>query len=175
MNAISCSCENLGEARVLGQKAIAGMDGVRAGDLASRHDRRNVKIAVARGRRADADALVGELDVHRVLVGSRIDATVAMPSSLAARMTRSAISPRFAMRILSNIEGRASVDHSITISGWSYSTGEPSATRMLTTLPARGATMSLKVFIASTSSSLSPVFTTEPTSTKGLASGLGRK
>ena len=59
------------------------------------------------------------------------------------------------------------------INGWSYSTGAPSATRMLTTLPACGATMSLKVFIASTSSSLSPAFTTDPSSTNGLASGLG--
>src|SRR5580700_9194982 len=106
-----------------------------------------------------------------------------MPSSLAARMTLSAISPRLAIRILSNIEAispiarnpRGSIPHrghSTIISGWSYSTGEPSSTKMLTTLPARGATMSLNVFIASTSSNLSPTFTVDPTSTNGLASGL---
>ena len=41
--------------------------------------------------------------------------------------------------------------------------------------PARGATMSLKVFIASTSKILSPAFTMLPTSTKGFASGEGRR
>ena len=59
------------------------------------------------------------------------------------------------------------------INGWSYSTGEPSATRMLTTLPARGATMSLKVFIASTSSNLSPTFTTDPDFDERLGFGTG--
>src|SRR5262245_7699886 len=40
-------------------------------------------------------------------------ATVGMPSSLQARRTRSAISPRFAIRILSNMTG----DHSSTPTG----------------------------------------------------------
>ncbi len=65
--------EHLGEARVLGQEAVAGMDGVGAGDLAGGDDRRNVEIAVARGRRADADALVGEPHMHGVGVGGRMD------------------------------------------------------------------------------------------------------
>ena len=60
-------------------------------------------------------------------------ATVAIPSSFAARKTRSAISPRLAIRILSNIgvsspvpNARSSVlsrSHSMIINGWSYSTG----------------------------------------------------
>ena len=58
-------------------------------------------------------------------------------------------------------------------SGSPYSTGWPSSTRMAVTTPAFGATMSLKVFIASISSSLSPAVTRAPISTKGLASGLG--
>ena len=94
-------------------------------------------------------------------------ATVAMPSSFAARRTRRAISPRLAIRILSNIA------YSITKSGSPYSTGVPSSTKIAVTVPARGATMSLKVFIASTRSSLSPAWTFEPTSTKALASGEG--
>ena len=65
--------QNVGESRILGEKAIAGMHGVGAGDLTGRQQRGHVEIAVARGGRADAHALVGELDVHRVLVGGRID------------------------------------------------------------------------------------------------------
>src|SRR5215207_9472232 len=99
-------------------------------------------------------------------------ATVAMPSSFAARRMRSAISPRFAMRILSNM-GAKGRDHSITRSGSPYSTGVPSSTKIAVTMPARGAAMSLKVFIASIRRSLSPISTREPTSTKFLASGDG--
>ena len=52
--------ENLGESRVLRKKAVARMDRVRAGDLASRDDRRDVEVAFACRRRPDAYALVGE-------------------------------------------------------------------------------------------------------------------
>ena len=65
--------QDLGEARVFRKKPVAGMNGVRAGDLAGGDDRGDIEIAVLRGRRPDADALVGELDVHRLLVGGRID------------------------------------------------------------------------------------------------------
>ena len=64
--------EDLGEARVLGQEAVARMHGVGAGDLAGGEQRRHVEIAVARRRRPDADALVGEPDVHGVGVGGRV-------------------------------------------------------------------------------------------------------
>ena len=65
--------EDVGEARVLGEEAVAGMDRVGAGDLAGGEQGGDVEIGIARRRRADADALVGELDVHRLLVGGRID------------------------------------------------------------------------------------------------------
>ena len=62
-------------------------------------------------------------------------ATVDIPSSRQARRTRRAISPRLAIRTLSNnYEG----PYSRTISGSSNSTGWPSATRMAFTRPARG-------------------------------------
>ena len=60
---------DLSEVGVLGQKAVAGMNRVGAGDLGGADDRRNVQVAVGAGRRADADVLVGEADVERVLVG----------------------------------------------------------------------------------------------------------
>ena len=64
--------QDFGKARVLRQKAVARMHGVGAGDLAGGEQRRNVEIAVARGGRADADALVGEPHMHGVLVGGRM-------------------------------------------------------------------------------------------------------
>src|SRR5436305_13906297 len=46
-------------------------------------------------------------------------ATVAMPSSFAARRMRSAISPRLAIRILSNMPGRRrSLDHEERLAGF---------------------------------------------------------
>ena len=64
--------QDLGEARVLRQEAVAGMDGVGAGDLAGGEQARDVEIALGRRRRADADALVGQAHVHGVGVGRRM-------------------------------------------------------------------------------------------------------
>jgi len=64
--------EDFGEAGVLGQKAVAGVHGVGAGDLAGGEQIGDVEIAVLGGRRADADALVGEPYMHRVAVGGRM-------------------------------------------------------------------------------------------------------
>ncbi len=61
------------EGGVLGQEAVAGMDGVAAGRLGRRDERRDAEVALGRGRRADADRAVGEPDVQRVLVGGRVD------------------------------------------------------------------------------------------------------
>ena len=60
---------HLGEIRALREEAVAGMNGIGAGDLGGADDRRHVQIAVGAARRADADVLVGEPDVQRVLVG----------------------------------------------------------------------------------------------------------
>ncbi len=65
--------EDFRETRILGQKAVSGMHRVRAGDFAGREQGRNVEIAFARGRRADADALIRELYVHRFGVGGGVD------------------------------------------------------------------------------------------------------
>jgi hypothetical protein len=65
--------EDFGEARVLGQEAVARMQRVGAGDLAGRQQRRHVEIGIARRRRPDAHGFVGEPHVHGVGVGRRID------------------------------------------------------------------------------------------------------
>ena len=61
--------QDLGEARVLRQEAVARMDGVGAGDLAGGEQARDVEIALGRRRRADAHALVGEAHVHGIGIG----------------------------------------------------------------------------------------------------------
>ena len=62
----------LGEVGVLGQEAVARVDGDRVGDLGRADDRGHVEVAVARRRRADADGLVGEQHVLQVAVGRRV-------------------------------------------------------------------------------------------------------
>jgi len=54
---------------VLRQKAVAGMDGLRAGPLGRRDDFFRDEIGVARRRRADADGFVGKPNVAGVGVG----------------------------------------------------------------------------------------------------------
>ena len=100
-------------------------------------------------------------------------ATVAMPSSLQARSIRSAISPRLAIRILSNI-GPAVRRHSMITSGSPNSTGWPSSNRICVTVPARGAGIWFMVFIASMISSVSPAFTLAADLDEWLGAGLGR-
>jgi hypothetical protein len=54
---------DLGEAGVLGEETVAGMDGVGARKFSGGDDRRYVQVAAHRRRRADADRLVGQLVV----------------------------------------------------------------------------------------------------------------
>ena len=61
----------------------------------------------------------------------------------------------------------------MTSSGWPYSTGWPLATRMRVTVPAFGALIWLKVFIASISISVCPAVTVWPGVTKGGLPGSG--
>ena len=65
--------QDVGELGVLRKEAVAGMDGVGPGDLAGGDDLMDVQIAVARGRRADAHALVGQAHMHGVGVGGGVD------------------------------------------------------------------------------------------------------
>jgi len=106
---------DLGEVGVLRQKPVAGVHGIGAGDLGGRDDHRHVQVAQARRRRADAHRLVGELDVQRIGVAVECTATDSSPISRHARITRSAISPRFAINTFLNIVARlASLAHHIS-------------------------------------------------------------
>ena len=61
-----------GEGRVLGEKAIPGMDCLAAGGDCRGDHARDAEVALRRRRRPDAHRVVGEPDVHRVAVGSRV-------------------------------------------------------------------------------------------------------
>ncbi len=64
--------QNFREAGIFGEETIAWMDGIGAGDLTCREKARDVEIAFAGSRRADAHAFVGQADVHGVRVGRRV-------------------------------------------------------------------------------------------------------
>jgi hypothetical protein len=49
---------------VLGQEPVAGVNGVHISDLGGTNDPIDPQIALAGGCFADADGLVGQLDVH---------------------------------------------------------------------------------------------------------------
>ena len=95
--------DDVGEFGVLRQKAIAGMDGFGAGDLAGGDDGGNVEIGLAAAGGPTQTLSSASLTCIASLSAVEWIATVAMPISLQARMMRSAISPRLAMRIFSNI------------------------------------------------------------------------
>ena len=61
---------HFGEAGVLGEEAVTGMDRLSAGDRGGGQDGGDVEVAIARWRRTDADALVGQAHVHRLGVRS---------------------------------------------------------------------------------------------------------
>ncbi len=63
---------DLGEVGALRQEPVAGMNRVGAGDLGRAQHRRHVQVAVGAARRPDADVLVREADVQRILVGLRV-------------------------------------------------------------------------------------------------------
>ena len=64
---------DVGEMGVLRQKPVAGMDGIHVGNLRGADDAVNPQIALAGGRLADADGLVGQLHVHRIDVRFGVD------------------------------------------------------------------------------------------------------
>ncbi len=162
--------QNFGEFGVFRKKAIAGVDGVGAGDLAGGEQRGNIEIGLPRRRRADAHRFVGQLDVHGFGVDGRVDGD--RGDSQLLRGAQDSQGDFAAIGDQDFLEHRA---QTITNKGWPYSTGWPSSTRMAVTAPDLCATMSLKVFIASISSTFWPLETCAPISTKGLASGLGRR
>ena len=145
--------EDLGEARVLGQEAVARMHRVGAGDLAGGEQRRDVEVAVARRRRADAHALVGKPHMHGVGVGGgmhrdRRDAEF-LAGAQDAQRDLAAVGNEDLVEHDGNVAHERRSGHSMIISGSPNSTGWASSTRISLTVPERGVGIWFMVFIAS--------------------------
>ena len=105
MKTRSLSAHARDERGVLGEEAVAGVDGLAAGRLGGRDDARDREVALRCRRRADADRAVREAHVERVAVGGRVDGDGLDAELVEVRITRTAISPRLATRTRSNIGG----------------------------------------------------------------------
>src|ERR1700687_955429 len=176
--------EHLGEMGVLGQEAVAGMDGVGAGDLGRRDDARDVEIAGRRGGRADADVLVGIGDVQAVAVGGRADGD-GLDAELAARLD----DPQGDLAAVGDEDllehaGRSGGARSAGAEahhGALANSGSPNSTawafwgKISVTTPSMSDSISFISFIASMMHITWPLRTREPTSTKGGASGDGAR
>ena len=92
--------DGLGEVGVLRQEAVAGVDGVGAGLGRGVQQLAEVEVGLRGGLPAQGERLVGEPDVRRVGVGLGIDRHAGQTRIPAARITRTAISPRLATRTL---------------------------------------------------------------------------
>ena len=88
-----------GEVGVLGEEPVTGMYAVSSTLVDRVEDRLGVEVALGRGLTAECVGLVGIANVQASRSSSEYTATLAMPSSRHVRMTRIAISPRFAIRI----------------------------------------------------------------------------
>ena len=100
----------LRELRVLGEKAVAGMDRVRARDLGGRDQARDLEIRLARRRRPDAHVVVGEADVERLAIGLRVDGH-RLNAELAARADDS-------KRDLAAIGDQNFLEHQLVYPAW---------------------------------------------------------
>ena len=184
----------LGKVCVFRQEAVAGVDGLCICDFCRRDDGRHVQIAQRRWCWANTYGLIGQLDVLGITVCLGVD-----HHGLDAHLAASALdaqgdftpignqnflkhggprcSPPHLGRIVHlSCRGRSATGmgryHSITNSGWPYSTAWPFSARIRVTVPDLSASISFKIFMASIMHSVSPSLTWSPTSMKGLAPGL---
>ena len=145
MNVRSWARDDLGEALVLGQEAVARVDRVAAGHERGRDDRRGRQVRALRVRRADADRLVGEADRRAIAIGlavgdDRLDAERAAGAQdperdlaavgdedLAEHQASRPVGRRRPTRAVGR--GRAGAN-SMTRSSWPYSTASPGSTRL---------------------------------------------
>jgi hypothetical protein len=92
--------DGAGELGVLGEEAVAGVHGVGAGAAGDREDLLDRQVGLGARGALEGVRLVGELRVHGVAVLVGVDGDRGLPESRAARITRTAISPRFATSTL---------------------------------------------------------------------------
>ncbi len=158
---------DLREIGILGEEAVARMDGVGARLERSADDARDVQVAAADRRRPDLHGLVRELDHGRLGVCGRehgygLDAEL----SAGARDTERDLAAVRDQDLLE--QGRPySSTGSRYISTCSNSTHWPSSTRIWLTFPPSSACTWFISFIASTIATVCPASTTSPSSTNG--------
>jgi hypothetical protein len=70
---IAVGVDDLGEAGVFRQEAIAGVNGLGARNLAGGDNLRDVQIGLGRRGRADADAFIGQPHPHGASIGFGMD------------------------------------------------------------------------------------------------------
>ena len=87
------------------------MDGRGTGATRRRHDRGDAQVGLGCGCGTDPDRLVGIAHMSRVAVGVAVDGDGSDPQVPQVRMTRTAISPRFATRTVSNKAGLSHAEH----------------------------------------------------------------
>ena len=164
----------VGEVGVFRQKAVPGVNRFGVRYFRRRNDGRDVEVAFRRGRRADADALVGELHVHRVGVGGGVN-----DYRFDIHHAAGALNPQGDFAAVGNQDfsehelRSAKRNHSTTKSGWPNSTGDPFSTSTSRITPSHSASISFMSFMASMMQTVSPAFTLWPISTKDLAPGAG--
>jgi hypothetical protein len=91
-----------GERGVLGEEPVAGVDRLRAGRPRRLDDPLHRQVALRGRGRADPHREVGQRDVRGPGVGVGVHGDAADPIRRRVRMTRTAISPRFATSTVSN-------------------------------------------------------------------------
>ena len=99
MNSMLHVAALLGELGVLRQEAVAGVDRLGARHLGRGDDPRDLQVALGGPAGPMQMAWSASVELRRAAVGLGVHATASTPRSWQARITRRAISPRFATRI----------------------------------------------------------------------------
>src|ERR1700745_2420119 len=131
------------------------MHGVRAGDFACREKGRDVEVTIFGGGRPDADAFIRQTYMHRVFVRGGVYRDRCNAQLLAGAQHPQRDFPAIGNEDLVKHPRRLcsapaqAWRHSMIMSGWPYSTGWASSTRIWITVPGRGGRILFIVFLAS--------------------------
>src|SRR5450830_252312 len=164
-----------GEVGVFREEAVARVDRRGTGHFRGRDDGRDVQVGLGGRRRADAHGFVRQAQVHQLLVGIGVDGDGLDPQFLAGaqdpQCNFTAVGDQDYFQLRRIRHRWLSALQTMVNSGWSYSTGWPSSTRIDSITPLVSASMWFIIFMASTMHRVSPFFTLWPTSTKDGAAG----
>ncbi len=159
--------DHLREVGVLGEEAVAGVDGIGPGDLGRGQDRHRVQVGALGGRRADTDALVGQAHMHGLGVDGGVHG-----HGRDAHLVAGAQDPDCHLAAIGDQDLlEQGAPYSSTRSGSPYSTGAAFSMKIRPMRPARGARIAFMTFMASMMRRVWPSFTVSPVLTNGAAPG----